>query len=117
MEVYIPHLIKESRIIFGYLWPNLYYQIPEENHAPSTFSHATGVTASAESTLVNPVSPPESLHEVTGIPPILPELPELPGITEYNQRVEALQRRVEEHNRHLRELPATVDQRVENLLA
>ena len=29
--------IKESRIIFGYLWPNPYYQTPETEttHAPS----------------------------------------------------------------------------------
>ena len=73
-EVYIPHLIKESRIIFGYLWPNPYYQISEENHALSSFSHTTGVTASRETTPVNPVSPPESLHEVTGVPSILLEL-------------------------------------------
>ena len=26
----IPHPIKNSRIVFGYLWPNRYYQIPEE---------------------------------------------------------------------------------------
>ena len=46
-----------------------------------------------------------------------PELPELPGITDYNQQVEALQQRMEEHNSHLRELPLTVDQRAEHLLA
>ena len=45
-----------------------------------------------------------------------PELPELPGITDYNQWVEALQQRIKEHNRHLRELPLTVGQRVEDLL-
>ena len=102
----VPHPIENSRIVLGYLWPNPYYQVPESNHAPSRVSLATGVvTASRESTLVDPESPPESLHEVTGLPPILLELLELPGITNYNQRVEALQLRIKEHNRHLRELP------------
>ena len=88
----IPHPIKNSRIVFGYLWPNQYYQIPEEEqvHTPSRVSLATGVTASENPTPVNTPSPLESLHEVTGLPPILPELPELPGISDYNRRVEAL---------------------------
>ena len=75
------------RIVFGYLWPNQYYQIQEEEtaHALSRVSLATGVTALRETTPENPPSPTESLHEVTGLPPILPELPELPGITDYNR--------------------------------
>ena len=52
-----------------------------------------------------------------GLPPILPELPELPRITDYNQRVEALWQIIKAHNQHIRQLPATVDQRVEQLLA
>ena len=88
----IPHPIENSRIVLGYLWPNPYYQVPETEtvHALSRVSLTTGVTALREPTPVDPESPPESLHEVTGLPPILLELPELPGITEYNQRVEAL---------------------------
>ena len=112
-------MIKNLRIVFRYLWPNRYYQIPEEEtaHALSRVSLATRVTASENPTLVNTLSPPESLHEVMGLPPILPELPELPGISDYNRRVEALQQRIEAHNQHIRQLPTTVDLRVEQLLA
>ena len=119
MEILFPHLIETLRIVFGYLWPNPYYQIPEQEtaHALSRVSLATGVTEEGNSTQAPTLSPPESLHEVTGLPPILPELPELPGISNYNQQVEALQQGIEEHNRHLRELPLTVDQKVEHLLA
>ena len=115
----IPHPIKNLRIVLGCLWPNCYYQVPETETtcALNRGSLAAGVTASRESTPVNPESPPESLHKVTALPPILLELPELPGITDYNQQVEALWKRIEEHNRHLRELPLTVNQRVESLLA
>ena len=43
----IPQAIEESRIVFGYLWPNPYYQRLEETaHTPSRVSLATGVTAS-----------------------------------------------------------------------
>ena len=40
----ISHQIKNSRIVFGYLWPNQYYQVPEEEtaNAPSRVSLATG---------------------------------------------------------------------------
>ena len=120
MVTLFPHPIENSRIIFGYLWPNPYHQIAEEEETACTLSRVsptTEVTASRESTPVNPESPSESLHEVTELPPILPELPELPGSANYNQRVEALQQRIKEHTRHLRELPLTVDQRVEILLA
>ena len=88
-----PHSIEDSRIIFRYLWPNWFYQIPEEEIACtlSRVSLTTGVTALREITLVDPPSPTESLHKVTGLPSILPELPELPGISDYNRRVEALQ--------------------------
>ena len=43
-EILFPHPIKILRIGFGYLWPNPYYQIPEEEtaHAPSRVSLATG---------------------------------------------------------------------------
>ena len=60
-------------------------QLPEEDivQAQSRVSIATGVTASRESTLVDPDSPPESLHKVP-LPEPLEELPEPPGIAEYN---------------------------------
>ena len=40
-----PHLIKESRIVLGYQWPNRYYQIEEDLivHTPSRGSSVTGV--------------------------------------------------------------------------
>ena len=88
----IPQTIEESRIVFGYLWPNPYYQTPEEEtaHAPSRVSLATGVMASGFSLPEPSPSPQEELREVPLPPPILPKLPELPGIADYNQRVEAL---------------------------
>ena len=87
-----PHPIEDLRIVFGYLWHNPYHQIAEEEQVctPSSFSLATGVIASENPTPVNTPSPPQSLHEVIGLPPILPVLPELPGISDYNRRVEAL---------------------------
>ena len=105
--------------LFGYLWPNQYYQTPEEEtvRTPSRVSLATGVTASEGSTPVDPPSPPESLHEVTGLLPILPELPELPGIADYNQRVETLRQRIKAHNQQIRQLPTSVEQRVEDVIA
>ena len=88
----VPHSIKNLRIVLGYLWPNPYYQVPETEtvHALSRVSLTTGVTALREPTPVDPESPPESLHEITGLPQILLELLELPGITDYNQQVQAL---------------------------
>ena len=64
-----PHPIKELRIVLGYLWPNPYYQIPEEEilHAPSRVSLATEVTASEYSTYTNTPSLPSTLE-------ILPQL-------------------------------------------
>ena len=84
-----PHPIENSRIVFGYLWPNPYYQIPEEEtaHAPSRVSLATGVTASRNTTPVDPPSSPEPLHEVELPAPLSEDLPLLPGITEYNQEL------------------------------
>ena len=112
-------MIENSRIVFRYLWPNWYYQIPEEEtaHALSRVSLATGVTASENPTPVNTPSPTESLHKIMGLPPTLPELPELPGISDYNRRVEVLQQRIEAHNQNIRQLPTMVDLRVEQLLA
>ena len=84
-----PQSIEESRIVFGYLWPNLYYQIEEDLivHTPSRGSIVTGVTTSGTITLVDPPSPPEELHKVPLPPDPLPELPGLPEVSEFNQRV------------------------------
>ena len=83
----IPQTIEESRIVFRYLWPNPYYQTPEEETARtlSRVSLVTGVTMPWETTLEPSPSPEEELREVPLPPPILPELPELPGIADYNQ--------------------------------
>ena len=91
-NIEFPHPIKESRIVFGYLWLNPYYQIDEEEiaHAPSRVSLATGVTAEEYSTPVNTPSLPESLHKVELPIPLPEDLPPLPGITKYNQQVTAL---------------------------
>ena len=82
----VPQTIEELRIVFGYLWPNPYYQTPEVETAcaPSRVSLATGVTASGFSSPEPSPSPEEELQEVPLPPPILPELPELPGIADYN---------------------------------
>ena len=98
-----PHLIEDSRIVFGYLWPNLYYQIEEYLIVctPSRGSIVTGVTTSGTTTPVDPPSPPEELHKVPLPPDPLPELPGLPGISEFNQRVAEVHRRVELHNQEI----------------
>ena len=80
-------------------------------------------TPSAESTpsgSLTPVDPktPElqPLREVQLPPSPIPEIPELPGIAEFNRRTEALRQRVEDHNRRIRELPLTIDARLETIL-
>ena len=74
------------------MWPNPYYQTPEEEtaHTPSRVSLVSGVTMLWETTPELSPSPEEELREVPLPPPILPELPELPGIADYNQQVVAL---------------------------
>ena len=86
-----PHPIEELRIVFGYLWPNLYYQIKEHLivHTPSRSSIVTGATTSGTTTPVALPSPLQELHEVPLPPAPLPKLPELPGISDFDQRVEA----------------------------
>ena len=81
-----PSLMKESRITFGYLWPNLYYQITEDLivHTPSRGSTVTGVTTLGTTTPVDPPTPPEELHEVPLPPDPLPEIEGIPGISEFN---------------------------------
>ena len=114
----IPQTIENLRIVFRYLWPNPYYQTPEEETvcAPSRVSLATGVTASGFSSPEPSPSPEEELREVPLPPPTLPELPELPGIAEYNQRVTALRQTVKTHNQRIREEPRTVNQCLGSLL-
>ena len=60
-NILFTHLIEASRIVFGHLWPNPYYQTPEEEtaHTLSRVSLATGVTAS-QTTPVNTPSPPST---------------------------------------------------------
>ena len=122
-NILYPHLIEELWIILGYLWPNPYYQIDEEEilHAPSRLSLATGVTALEYPTCINthsPSSSPEPLHKLELPVPISTEnLPPLPGIDNYNRCVEILQQRIEAHNQSLHQLPITVEQRVDQLLA
>ena len=84
-----PHPIKDSRIVFGYLWPNLYYQIEEDLivRTPSRGSIVTEVTTSGTTTPVDLPSPLEELHKVPLPPDPLPELPGLPEVSEFNQRV------------------------------
>ena len=59
----IPQTIEESRIVFGYLWPNPYYQTPEENTAcaPSRVSLIEEETPTGLSTPEPSPSPQEEL--------------------------------------------------------
>ena len=76
-NILFAHLIKELRIALGYLWPNSYYQVEEEEiiHTLIRVSLATGVTASEGSTYANTPSLPST-------PEILPQL-ELPVPPDY----------------------------------
>ena len=60
-----PHLMEDSRIVFGYLWPNLYYQIEEDLivWTPSRGSIVTGVTTSGTTTPVDLLSPKYMIFE------------------------------------------------------
>ena len=82
----IPQTIELSRIIFGYLWPNLYYQIPETEtaRAPRSVYLEQGKLPTGFSSPAPSPSPPEELREVPLPPPELPELPGLPGTSEFN---------------------------------
>ena len=53
-----PSFIEESRITFGYLWPNLYHQIEEDLIVctPSRGSAVTGVTTLGTTTPVDPLT-------------------------------------------------------------
>ena len=104
-------MIEESEIVFGYLWPNPYYEI-DENLIVCTQSE--GSTNSGSITLVDPKTP--ELQEVQLPPPPIPEILEIPGITEFNCRTEALHQRVEDHNHWIRELPLTPKARLDTIL-
>ena len=88
----IPQTIEDSRIVFGYLWPNPYYQTPETEtvRAPSRVSLEEGEIPSGFSTPEPSPSPTEELQEVPLPPPKLSELPELPGVSDFNRRVATL---------------------------
>ena len=84
----IPQTIKDLRIIFGYLWPNPYYQTPETQTAcaPSRVSLELGELPTGFSSPAPSSPPTEELQVVPPPPPKLPEL-DLPGGPEFNQRV------------------------------
>ena len=113
----IPLTIENSRIVFGYLWPNLYYQIPETEtaRAPSRVSLEQGELPTGFSSPAPSPSPPEELSEVPQPPPESPEF-DLPGVPEFNQRVQVLRQRIEAQNQRTRELGLTADQWLENVL-
>ena len=116
-----PHQIEESRIVLGYQWPNLYYQIEEDLivHTPSRSSSVTGVRTSGTTTLVDPPSEEveEQLHEIPLPPDPLPEMEGLPSVSDINRKTEELRQRIEAHNQSLREQPSTPRQRLAALLA
>ena len=114
----IPQTIESLRIIFRYLWPNPYYQIPETEtaRAPSRVSLELGKLPTGFSSPAPSPPTSEELCEVPLPPPELPELPELPGIPEFNQRVRVLQQRVETQNQRIGELGPTAGQWLDTVL-
>ena len=113
-----PHQIEESRIVLGYQWPNLYYQIEDLIvHTPSRGSSATGVTASGTTTPVDPPSEEEEeLHEIPLPPDPLPKIEGLPSVSDINRRTEELRQWIEAHNQSLQEQHSTPRQRLAALL-
>ena len=89
-----PHLIEESRIVLGYQWPNLYYQIKEDLivHTPSRGSSITGVRTSGTTTPVDPQSEEVEgqLHKIPLPPDPLPEIEGLPSVANINRQTEEL---------------------------
>ena len=122
-DVFNPlHQIEESRIVLGYQWPNLYYQIEEDLivHTPSRGSSVTGVRTSGTTTPVDPPSEEvdeEQLHEIPLPPDPLPGIEGLPPVSDINRRTEELRQRIEAHNQSLREQPSTPRQCLAALLA
>ena len=117
LNILYPHPIKESRIVLGYLWPNSYYQVNQEEiiHVPSSVSLATGVTASDGSTYAETPSLPST-------PEILPqlELPVPPNHFTAGLRVPSIlpsQSMSNSPTQMWRPRPITADFTVEQLLA
>ena len=112
-RLYHPRPFKEAEIVFRYLWPNPYYQI-DKNLIVCTPS---AETSTGSNTPVDPTTPElQPLHEVQLPPSPIPEIPELPGIAEFNRRTKALHQRVEVFNNRIRELPLTVNAKLDNIL-
>ena len=94
LDTLYPEQIEQSKIVLGYLWPNPYYQVDEEEiiWAPSRVSLASGVTTSESSTYTNSPEPPQA---ELPIPPnhftlglwILSELPLLLSNQVYQEQV------------------------------
>ena len=83
-----PHQIEESRIVLGYQWPNLYYQIEEDLIicTPSRSSSVTGVRTSGTTTPVDPPSEEEEqLHKIPLPSDPLPEIEGLPSVSDINR--------------------------------
>ena len=116
-----PHQIEESRIVLGYQWPNLYYQI-EEDLIVCTPSRGSSVTWVRISGTTTPVDPPseeveeEQLHEIPLPPDPLPKIEGLPPVSDINCWTEELRQRIEAHNQSLWEQPSTPRQRLAALL-
>ena len=115
-----PHQIKELRIVLGYQWPNLYYQI-EEDLIVCTLSRSSSVIGVRTSGTTTPVDPPseeeEQLHEIPLPPDPLPKIEGLLSVLDINQRTEELHQRIEAHNQSLQEQPSTPRQCLTVLLA
>ena len=114
----IPLTIERLSIIFGYLWPNPYYQIPEAETAcaPSRVSLEQGeIHTGFSSPAPSPTPSEEELPLVPQPPPELPEF-DLPGFPEFNQRVRALQQRIEAQNQRTVELGLTANQWLDTVL-
>ena len=113
----IPQTIESLRIVFRYLWPNPYYQIPETEtaRAPSRVSLEQGEIPTGFSSPAPSPTPSEELREVPPPPPELPEF-DLPGIPEFDQRVRVLRQRIEAQNQRTADLGLTANQWLDTVL-
>ena len=116
----IPQTIENSRIIFGYLWPNPYYQVQETETAcaPSRVSLEQGEIPTGFTSPAPSPSQEEELLYVPPPPPEIPELPELdiPGAPDFNWRVRELRERIEAQNQRTVELGLTANQWIDTVL-